>query len=67
MEKRYLTTKEATVYLGFGAKSNILSVMRMAKNRDKYPNPPEFIALPGGHIRYDIAKLDAWMEANLSK
>ncbi|ALV24585.1 hypothetical protein CIG2463D_1012 [Campylobacter iguaniorum] len=64
MQKRYLSTKEATVYLGFAPKSNILSVMRMPKNKDRYPNPPEYIKLENGSARYDTLKLDEWMQSH---
>jgi len=56
MEKNYLTTDEAAVYLGVAA--GTLENWRVAANKDG----PEYCK-PAGRVYYRVSDLDAWIES----
>lgn len=61
MIERLLKTKEATIFLGFSEKSNILAKMRMKRNKDKYKVVPKVTTI-NGNIRYKISDLEEFIK-----
>jgi excisionase family DNA binding protein len=57
MRQRYLTARQAAVYLGFGEDDKGVDVIYQWVHRGKIPHSK----IGPGTLRFDIQALDAWM------